>query len=399
MASPNHHSSQIFELQPIPAVSPSLAETLRNCPLQAAFSRFSGLKEFVLGNPKAWLGIVYHEVLEKLWAPIKVKFAEDELIEHLWSNAIRALKQKEIDHPLNRRFSAPEKWPGYYLTRACVQMRAKQALTERPLKATSAESSTIMNNSVREQLLTAVGGKLIGKPDLILDDEIREYKSGKVYVEAAEGKAVKEEYVRQICLYGHLVHANCGKCPKKGKLLPMQGENIEIDLDPVMCAAEATKAVSLLDSFNTRLANASDILSLAAPSPGACRWCQFKAVCPAFWELAEESWIDENVNGAVRGIMDKPLEFIHDDRALAVSIHVHAGTIAASSISIAPLDRNIHDNILNCKLGDEIRIINLGIRKDRRPYPTILTVCLPKDQCPSFKLPVLNVKKNLDSLH
>ncbi len=56
----------VFELKPIQAISPSLAEILRNCPLQAAISRISGIKRFVLDNPKAWLGTAYYDVLEKL---------------------------------------------------------------------------------------------------------------------------------------------------------------------------------------------------------------------------------------------------------------------------------------------------------------------------------------------
>jgi hypothetical protein len=390
MASPNNQSSQIIELQPIPSVSPSLSETLRKCPLQAAFSRLPELNKFVIGNPKAWLGIAYHEVMEKIWAPIEIELTGDELVEHLWSKSIQALKQKKLDHPLNCRFSVHEKWPGYYLTRACVQMRAQQVLAERPLGLARPETSTVRSNIFREQYLTALDGKLVGKPDIIMENEIRDYKSGKVYVETDEGATVKEEYVRQLYLYGHLVHASSGKCPEKGQLLPMQGENIEIDLDPSLCAAEAARAVSLLDSYNSRLANASDVLDIATPSPSACRWCQFKLVCPAFWKAAKDGWIEEIANGAVRGMLDKSLEFIHDDKAIAVSLNVHDGTISTSPITIAPLDRNIHANISGCKIGDEIRIINLGIRRNLRPYPSISTVCLRDDQCPSFKIPGSN---------
>lgn len=243
MVSPSQKSSNIIKLQPISAVSPSLAETLRNCSLQAAFSRFSELSEFVLGNPKAWLGIAYHEVMGKIWIPTKMEFTEDELIEHLWSNAICSIEQKAIDHPLNWRFSAPEKWPGYYLTRACVQMQVKQALTERPLESTSKESSTVMSNTIREQQQTAAGGKLVGKPDIIMDDEIRDYKSGKIYVETDEGRVIKEEYVRQLCLYGHLVHANYGKCPKKGRLLSMR-EKTSRSILTRPCALQKPKRLS-----------------------------------------------------------------------------------------------------------------------------------------------------------
>lgn len=387
MASPSDQSSQIIELQPIPSVSPSLAEIFRNCPLQAAFSRIPELNKFVLGNPKAWLGIAYHEVMEKLWTPSKMGLAEDKLVEHLWSNSIQALKQKELDHPLNWRFSEHEKWPGYYLTRACVQIRAQQLLAEMPHVLPSIEKSTVKSNIGREQYLTAMNGKLVGKPDIITGNEIRDYKSGKISVETDDGTIVKEEYIRQLYLYGHLVHVTIGKCPEIAKLLPMQGENIEIHLDPSVCAAEAAKAISLLDSYNSRLANANDVLDIAAPSPKACRWCQFKLVCPAFWEIAEDDWLEEIANGAIRGMLYKSLEFIHDDKAIAVPLNSYNGTISTSPITVVPIDRNIHANISDCKIGDGIRIINLGIRQDRRPYPTIYTVCLREDHCPSFKMP------------
>ena len=73
----------IVELKPISAISPSVAETLRNCPLQAALSRISEIRSFTLENPKAWLGIAYHEVLEKLWSPSYEDLNDEVLVEHL----------------------------------------------------------------------------------------------------------------------------------------------------------------------------------------------------------------------------------------------------------------------------------------------------------------------------
>ncbi len=79
---------KVFELRPILVVSPSLAETLRACLLQAALSRISGVESFVLGNPKAWLGTAYHEVLERLWTSTEPNLSDEQLIEYLWSSAI-----------------------------------------------------------------------------------------------------------------------------------------------------------------------------------------------------------------------------------------------------------------------------------------------------------------------
>ena len=53
-----------IELTTITAVSPSLAELLRLCALRAGLSRLATTRPLVLGNPKAWLGTAYHEVLE-----------------------------------------------------------------------------------------------------------------------------------------------------------------------------------------------------------------------------------------------------------------------------------------------------------------------------------------------
>ena len=50
----------------IPATSPTLADAMRQCALGAGLARAHGSGAFVLGNPKAWLGTVYHEVLEKI---------------------------------------------------------------------------------------------------------------------------------------------------------------------------------------------------------------------------------------------------------------------------------------------------------------------------------------------
>jgi len=113
---------KVFELRPILMVSPSLAEILRACPLQAALSRISGVESFALGNPKVWLGTAYHEVLEILWTSTEPNLSDEQLIEYLWSNAIDALRQRATAHPHDCRFALPEKWPGYHLARACVEI-------------------------------------------------------------------------------------------------------------------------------------------------------------------------------------------------------------------------------------------------------------------------------------
>src|SRR3989442_14088589 len=112
MSSAKHTTSQLFSLNAIPSVNPSLVEVLRNCPLQAHVSRITGMRMFALGNPKAWLGTAYHKVLEKLWIGMNSDLTEEQLVERLWTSAIDALQQRAVAHPLDRRFAVPEKRPG-----------------------------------------------------------------------------------------------------------------------------------------------------------------------------------------------------------------------------------------------------------------------------------------------
>lgn len=381
MTSPN------FKLQPIQTVSPSLVEILRTCPLQAALSRIYELRQFVLGNPKAWLGIAYHGVLERLWMPVGESLTGEQLVERLWLTAIDTLRQRALAHPLDHRFSMPEKWPGFYLVRACLGIRAREVINDQPRVGGSRTPSDGIVTHARETKLTAMGGKLSGKPDVITSDEIWDYKSGSVYDETPEGvKTVKQGYVRQLLLYGHLVHENYGKCPAKGKLLPMQGGTVEIDLDSETCANEAGEAVRLLDSFNASLTASSDVTEIATPSPSACRWCNFKLLCPAFWREVNDGWVKELGSAAVRGSLKGTPAAIHNARAFSVPIDVSAGTTAAIEMTIAPFDKQVYPYLSELRIEEEVRIINLFPRRDGQLAPTSATVCSRSSDCPEFSL-------------
>jgi PD-(D/E)XK nuclease superfamily len=386
MIPPKHYESPKFELGSIPAVSPTLAEILRNCPLQATFYRVPELKHFVVSNPKAWLGIAYHEVLEQLWLPRDDDSPGAKLVDDLWLAAIGPLRQKALAHPLDCRFETPEKWPGYYLVRACLSIRAQEALSRKSQFRSFGESVNVIPY-VREKQLSAMGGKLIGKPDVISCDEIWDYKSGSIYDEVSEGtRVVKEGYVRQLLLYGHLVKENYGKYPAKGKLLPMQGEVVEIKLEPEVCAKEAVEAVHLLDSANAKLADSTDVSAVATPSAASCRWCKFKLVCPAFWQEVDETWAEELGNAAVRGRLKTSPALLHNGRAFSLSIDVTGGTTTATEVTVAPLDKEIHQNLSEFELGEEVRIVSLFLRRDGQLAPTNATVCYRESDCPSFSL-------------
>src|SRR5205814_673800 len=177
---------------------------MRICLLRAGLSRADGLSDLVLGNPRAWLGTAYHEVLEKV-PEIDRQGDVDRDLDRLWTDAIARQYERVKSHTLDRRFGSPETWPGYHLTEGSVLRRA-----------------------------------------------------------------------------------------------------VEIALNPEDCEREAAEAVALLDKYNKRIENAADPRTLALASPEACRWCQYKSFCPAFWEKADSTWSGRLDGAAVEGILLEP---------------------------------------------------------------------------------------------
>jgi hypothetical protein len=248
---------EIVELTSLASTSPSLAEVMRSCMLRAGLSRAKRISAHVLGNPKAWLGTAYHAVLEAASKATNADCGPD--IDQLWTDAISHLHEIISAHPLNRRFGAPETWPGYHVTRASVLVRANDVTTKKTLAPQSAAAT-----SIHEQEFVAVGGKLRGRPDVIRGREIVDYKSGAIteYNESEQTIVVKAAYVRQLRIYGYLVKETLGWWPERGTLFPAVGAGVEVLLTPEDCEQEAAEAVAVLDRFNESVVFASEPAAL-----------------------------------------------------------------------------------------------------------------------------------------
>jgi len=200
-----------LELPQIRATSPTLAETMRVCFLRAGLSRATGGSRFVLGNPKAWLGTAYHEVLEKI---VEVDLGQetlDEAVERLWNQAIATSSSAS---------ARTLRYPGS-MARLPRGARKRRASRTGALVAPAAKqaSGPGLSGSIREQEFTACGGKLAGRPDVIRASEVVDYKSGAIveYDEATQADVVKAAYIRQLRIYGYLVKEKLGWWPLRGR--------------------------------------------------------------------------------------------------------------------------------------------------------------------------------------
>jgi hypothetical protein len=368
-----------LQLVAINAISPTLAETMRACPLRAGLSRSSGSSNFVLGNPKAWLGTAYHEVLEKI---VDIDFRQESLedaVDRLWTQAVAFQQQRASTHVLNRRFGLPITWRGYYIARASVLLRA-QELISRSVRVqshlTMQASARGSSGTMREQEFTAFGGRLVGRPDVIGDGEVIDYKSGAIveYDATTETNVIKVAYVRQLRIYGYLVNENLGWWPRRGVLLPLGGVGVEVALEPSQCEQEAAEAIALLESYQRALSAAVVPDQLASPSPHGCRWCPYKLVCPSFWRTSTPSWSGQLDGAAVEGTVIEQPSVVHAGAAQAVAVNVETGSEIPGRTQIAPLNVATHPSVVALGVGDRIRVVGLRARSDGVLTPTQRTV-------------------------
>ncbi|MGH8226842.1 MAG: PD-(D/E)XK nuclease family protein [Steroidobacteraceae bacterium] len=368
----------ILRLPEIRSTNPSLAETMRTCLLRAGLSKASGSSNFVLGNPKAWLGAAYHEVLEKT---VEIDLGQESIedaVERLWGLAIAAQQQRAAAHALNHRFGSPASWPGYYVARASVLLRAKELTAKATPDEVAAEKAggAGPGRTIREQEFTAFDGRLLGRPDVIRAGEVVDYKSGAIleHDTAARVDVVKAAYVRQLRIYGYLVKQRLGWWPKRGVLLPLGGAGVEVALDSSECEREANEAVGLLDSYGEKCRAAAKPEDLASPAPNACRWCPFKLVCPSFWRVSTPDWSGQLDGAAIEGAILEQPAVIHGGAARAVAVEIQAGSEALRRLKIAPLNPTTHPAINALAVGDRVRFVGLRARADGVLAPTQRTV-------------------------
>lgn len=356
-----------LELLPIQAVSPTLAETIRACKLRAGLSKNSKSYEFVLGNPKAWLGTAYHEVLERIGDVDLTKESFDNAAERLWGEAISVQYQHSLLHPLNRRYGPPATWPGYFVARASAFLRAAE-LAANPLREGSfrtSPQSAGTSSVVREQIFKAHNGKLVGRPDLIRGREIVDYKSGSILEqdESTQTEVVKAAYVRQLRIYGFLVKETLGFWADRGVLLPFAGAAVEVSLDPHDCEREADDAVAVLNGYNTLLTATSGLKDFANPTPDKCKWCPFKLLCEPFWAAVNSDWWPQLDGAVVEGVVDQQPVAIHGGAAMAISVNIESDGSSLRSIQVAPLNPNTQLAVAVTS-GDRVRLVGLRIRPD-----------------------------------
>jgi hypothetical protein len=353
---------------------------MRLCGLRAALSIVRGADQWVLHDPRFWLGTAFHEVMKAARSGVAPINAQS-----TWDAAIARALHKASEHPLDRRYSAPERWPSYYLVRQrCLslasQVPARAAGVQRPQE--SETPYTAQHGA--ERRFYSYNGLLAGRPDFYDGRTIVEYKSNLPDPAWAGATLVLDSYKRQMRLYAAIIADATGKRPASGRIVAASGQTLEIALDPSECDAEAKEAVDSLIALNAKISGGKQPYELARPGSASCAGCPFKLICHAFWTKLRESEMLELPDAAMAGELIS-LEDGPDGDIYSAGMRVEEASRNLAAEQQLVLRRSIHGTLDAAAVGQPCRVTGFFVKADGRARAELSTVVASVPQLPTIE--------------
>ena len=172
----------------------------------------------------------------------------------VWDSAIGRAVRTASEHPLDKRYAAPERWPSYFLIRQrCISLASQVAPRAASSKGARDSSATHAAERGSERRLQAFGGLLVGRPDFYDGTTITEYKSNLPDPAWAGAASILDTFRRQMRLYAAIIGNATGRRPTKARIVAASGQTIDIPINPAECDTEAHAAINALHSLNARL--------------------------------------------------------------------------------------------------------------------------------------------------
>lgn len=266
-------------------VSPTLAESLRECPLKVAFGRDPAFRFLKKATPASALGIAVHELIDRAQ---RGQFAAESeparraAVDGAWEELIaRSYEELRSQWRLGE-VPEPDTWPGFALTRV-VATRWVMNWTPRVAGGSSA------TRVVAEEPLAPKGLAIVGRPDRVeiagSRIEIVDIKSG-----WSQPTEMSPRHRRQLLAYCFIWHACHGSWPTVASIQRLDGKRLSMEVMPHDAEAAGVDMASLLEDYNLRVASGHNTDAFAKPSEEACRWCDYSLACDGFFRVVTHEW-------------------------------------------------------------------------------------------------------------
>ena len=293
--------------------------------------------------------------------------------ETVWNTAVAKAVRAAAGHPLDSRFSNPERWPGYFLVRQRALASGSGSVARAGASPARAYTGLLDKARGTERRLEARGGRLVGRPDHFDGTTLTEYKSSLPNPAWAGANSLLDAFRRQLRLYAAIIAEATGVWPARGRVIAASGQVMDVPLDPAACDAEADAALAALDALNQELASGTAPETLARPAPAACNGCPFRAICPAFWRWLGSACVEEPWEVAAEGVLEG-FESGQDGDLYTAHLALHSATHQLEVQQPLVLRRSAHGDLTASRVGEHWRIVSARVRSVGRLRADLSTV-------------------------
>ena len=364
-------------LHKIERTSPSLWTHMRLCGLRAALVATPQAGEWVLHDPRRWLGSAFHAVMQTL------RSGGTQSPEEIWDAEIASAIRTALAHPLDRRFSSPPRWPSYFLVRQRSLSLASQTPRRKPQAVAQVGTFPPSTRYGAERRYEARKGQLVGKPDYYDGDTLTEYTSSLPDPLWAGAVDIIDGFKRQLRIYAAIIAEANGRWPTGARIIAASGQKLEIAISPSDCDHEADEAVAALNKLNQHLTSAYDPDTIASPSPSHCASCDYKIICPVFWKALSNGDLQDIKTAAIEGILTA-LQDGQDGDLYTAELKAISSSRTTNANQQIVLRKSIHGELRHASIGETIRLIDFVVRADGRVRAEVETIVAATANIPAI---------------
>jgi hypothetical protein len=355
---------------------------MRLCLLRGVLAAAHEADCWVLHDPRAWLGSAFHCLMEAMRPGASPADAET-----IWNAAIRDAVAAALNHPLDRRFAAPERWPSYFLVRKRAFALAAKVGASRRQDGAAVRTGQTSHGPAHgpERRFEARGGRFVGRPDYYDGHVLTEYKSSLPDAAWPGAAEIVDGFRRQLRLYAVIIADVFGQWPDRGRVVAASGQALEVEIDPAACNAEADAALAALDAFDSALNAGAAPEDLAAPAMPACCGCPFQIICPAFWDELGHGRLNGFTDAALEGILER-LEPGPDGDLYTAFLAMQSASHTLNGKQALVLRKSVHGELAPSDVGSYCRLVGGRAGADGRFSADFWTVVVGVSNLPQLTI-------------
>jgi hypothetical protein len=215
-----------------------------------------------------------------------------------------------------------------------------------------------------EETLYSKDKLLFGQLDAFFLDQsgidLVDYKSGAM----TDGESPKEDYVRQLYFYAYLLTENYDQYPRKITLIGRNLHAVDLPLSRQQSDAIAQDMRDTLNRYNDAISRAASPEAIAKPSVENCKYCDAKAVCSSFWNVAKDMELPERGH-AVIGTQSSPITTSR--RGVSwLTLDLEEGSIQADRLTVSRFDADRYPHIKD-QVGQRLMMLNIRLINSQSP--------------------------------